>query len=79
MPPEFPPRESLKDDGSQLVEAVHDPIERKKLSLQLAKIKTSDQRRAHFANKEARRSVIFGPNVGSPSTVNLPVPGERNN
>ena len=63
-PPEFPPRESLKDDSSQLVKAVEDPAERAKLSPQLAKIKTADQRRAHFADKEARRSITFGPNVG---------------
>lgn len=64
-PPEFPPRESLKDDDSQLAEAVEDPIERKKLSPQLARIKTADQRRVHFANKDARKSITFGPNVGS--------------
>lgn len=57
-PPEFPPRESLKDDDSQLAEVVQDPIEKGRLS----KIKTADQRRAHFADKEARKSVTFGPN-----------------
>ena len=77
VPPEFPPRESLKDDGSQLAEAVEDPTERQKLSPQLAKIKTSDQRRAHFADKEARRSITFGPNVSPP--LALPVPHEHNN
>lgn len=60
--PHFPPRESLKDDNSQLADAIQDPIERDKLSSQLAKIKTSDQRRTHFANKEARESISFGPN-----------------
>lgn len=64
-PPEFPPRESLKDDNSQLVEAVEDPVERKQISPQLAKIETADQRRAHFASKDARKSITFGPNVGS--------------
>ena len=63
-PPEFPPRESLKDDSSQLAATVEDPTDRAKLSLQLAKIKTADQRRAHFADKNARRSITFGPNVG---------------
>lgn len=62
VPPEFPPRESLKDDNSQLAEAVEDPAEREKLSPQLAKIKTANQRRAHFANREARKSIAFGPN-----------------
>ena len=66
-PPKFPPRESLKDDNSQLSETVQDPVERGKLSPQLGKIKTSDQRRAHFDNKEARKSITFGPNVRSVS------------
>ncbi|KAF9652660.1 DUF1769-domain-containing protein, partial [Thelephora ganbajun] len=61
-PPEFPPRESLKDDNSQLAEAVEDPTERRKLSLQLAKIGTADQRRTYFADKDARKSITFGPN-----------------
>ena len=65
VPPEFPPRESLKDDNSWLVEAVEDPTERRQMSPHLAKIKTADQRRAHFASKDARRSITFGPNVGS--------------
>ena len=63
--PEFPPRESLEDDNSHLSDAVEDPIEREKLSPQLAKIKTADQRRAHFADKDARESITFGPDVGS--------------
>jgi hypothetical protein len=63
--PEFPPRESLRDDNSQLAKAVQDPIEREKLSPQLAKVKTADQRRTHFASKDARKSVAFGPKVGS--------------
>ena len=71
--PEFPPRESLQDDNSQLAEAVQDPTERKKLSPQLAKVKTADQRRTHFANKDARKSVVFGPNVGSACRNILPV------
>ena len=70
-PPEFPPRESLQDDNSQLAAAVQDPIERKKLSPQLAKIKTAEQRRAHFANKDARKTIAFGPNVGSAECRNL--------
>lgn len=70
-PPEFPPRESLQDDNSQLAAAVQDPIERKRLSPQLAKIKTAEQRRAHFANKDARKSIAFGPNVGSAECRNL--------
>jgi len=61
-PPEFPPRESLKDDNSHLAEAVEDPIEKEKQSPQLAKIKTADQRRAHFATKDARKAITFGPN-----------------
>jgi len=61
-PPEFPPRESLQDDNSQLAEAIQDSVERTKLSAQLAKIKTADQRRTHFANKDARKSIAFGPN-----------------
>ena len=73
VPPEFPPRESLKDDNSQLAEAVEDPAEREKHSPQLAKIKTADQRRAHFANREARKSIAFGPNVGPASWPSLPV------
>jgi len=60
--PEFPPQESLQDDNSQLAEAIQDPVEREKLSSQLAKIKTADQRRTHFANKDARKYVTFGPN-----------------
>ena len=64
-PPEFPPRESLMDDNSHLAEAVEDPIEKEQLSPQLTKIKTADQRRTHFANKDARKSITFGPNVGS--------------
>ncbi|KAF9787872.1 hypothetical protein BJ322DRAFT_1018585 [Thelephora terrestris] len=60
--PEFPPRESLKDDNSQLAEAVGNPIEREKLSPQLITLKTADQRRAYFASKEARQSISFGPN-----------------
>lgn len=63
-PPEFPPRESLRDNSSQLAETVEDPVEREKLLPQLAKIKTADHRRAHFANKGARTSITFGPNVG---------------
>lgn len=63
--PEFPPRESLKDDNSHLAEAVEVPIEREQPSPQLAKIKTADQRRVHFADKDARKSITFGPNVGS--------------
>lgn len=63
--PEFPPRGSLTDDNSQLAEAVVDPVERDKLSPQLAAVKTADQRRAHFADKEARKAITFGPNVGS--------------
>ena len=70
--PEFPPQESLHDDNSQLAEAVQDLVERKKLSPQLAKIKTADQRRTHFANKDARMSVTFGPNVGSAEFRNFP-------
>ena len=65
FPPEFPPPESLEDDNSQLPETVEDPAERKKLSPQLEKIQTADQRRAFFANKDARKSITFGPNVGS--------------
>jgi hypothetical protein len=64
-PPEFPSPESLEDDNSQLAETVEDPAERKKLSPQLEKIQTADQRRAFFANKDARKSITFGPNVGS--------------
>ena len=71
-PPEFPPRESLQDDNSQLAEAVQDSIEREKLSPQLAKVKTADQRRTHFANKDARKSITFGPNVSSAQCHNLP-------
>ena len=70
-PPVFPPRESVKDDDSQLAETVKDPVERTKLSPQLAKIKTADQRRAHFANKDSRKSITFGPNVGSVSCLDL--------
>ena len=70
-PPEFPPRESLQDDNSQLAKAVQDPVERKKLSPQLAKIKTADQRRTHFANKDARKSIAFGPDVGSTECRNF--------
>jgi len=70
-PPEFPPRESLKEDNSQLAKAVEDPAERVKLSPQLAKLKTADQRRAHFADKDARRSITFGPNVGSALRVDF--------
>lgn len=62
-PPEFPPRDSLKDDNSWLAEAVEDPTERTQMSPQLARIKTADQRRAHFASKNARKSITFGPNV----------------
>ena len=64
-PPKFPPRESLKDDNPHLAEAVEDRSQREKLSPQLAKIKTADQRRTYFANRDARRSITFGPNVGS--------------
>lgn len=71
--PEFPPRESLQDDNSQLAEAVQDPVERRKLSPQLDKIKTADQRRTHFANKDARKYVTFGPNVGSAEFRNFPM------
>jgi hypothetical protein len=73
-PPEFPPQESLEDDNSHLAEAVQDPIEREKLSPQLAKIKTADQRRTHFANKDARKSITFGPNVGSTRCHRLLLP-----
>jgi hypothetical protein len=66
-PPEFPPRESLRDDISQLAEAIEDPTERDRALSHLAKIKTADQRRAHFANREARKSIPLGPNVGSAS------------
>lgn len=63
--PDFPPRESLKDDNSQLSEAVPNPIEREKLLPQLINIKTAEQRRAYFASKEARKYISFGLNVSS--------------
>jgi hypothetical protein len=69
--PEFPPRDSLKDDNSQLAEAVGNPIEREKLSPQLMTLKTADQRRAYFASKEARQSISFGPNVSSPQRQDI--------
>ena len=71
IPPNFPPRESLQDDNSQLAEAVKDLNERKNLSSQLAQIKTAHQRRTHFANKNARKSITFGPNVCPTECRNL--------
>ena len=78
-PPEFPPRKSLVDNNSHLSDAVEDPTERKNLSL--ANIQTADQRRTHFTNKDARKSITFGPNVGPAqmSSLSPSVPRGRHN